>query len=159
MKTKPITVDLTVLNVNQVELPLLTLEFAERHATVIEAFDPNYLYLGVETNPGAETNPKTYGLVDEQGHRYCGVRHSDEWISAAEALGGFFLAIQVDLHNGQALGRLMLIRYPFGSIVRDTEVFRTNAQELTDSLRRGEVFHSSAKSIATHLKKTAPIAN
>jgi len=152
MKTKPITVDLTVLNVNQVELPLLTLEFAERHATVIEAFDPNYLYLGVETNP------ETYGLVDEQGHRYCGVRHQDEWISAAEALGGFLLAIQVDLHNGQALGRLMLIRYPFGSIVRDSEVFRTNAQELTDGLR-GEVFRSTAKSIATHLKKTAPIAN
>lgn len=151
-----ITVELRVLNVNKMDLPILSLEFPESFDVALRAFDPLRLYLEPEPEkPGLAS----YGMVDEQRHRYCGVQHNEKWITTAEKLGGFFLAMKVELRGGQALGRLLLVRYPFGGIVRDSEIFQTDSRDFTTGLQDGTVFRKVARDLAARLGATATAVN
>lgn len=124
-------------------VPVLRLGFDPEDHGELQYFNPGpRLYLGVDSTDA----PIRYNLVDTDGHRYCRVRHDDTWISAAEKLGGFFVALTSDLSNGSSIGRVLLVRYPFGAIVRDTEVFHVPTSELAAALRDGSIFAKPVKS-------------
>ena len=134
--TSDLSVDLTVHHVSGTAFSTMTLEFPEEQHGVIRAFDPERLYL--EDVPGDR-----YGLVDAMGHRYCGVVKHDEWMEAARDRGLFFLVMQSTLSDGVAVGRVMIVQYPFGHIIKDTEVFQISAWQFATAVLDGQLIRQA----------------
>lgn len=148
-------VSLEIATLNQgIALPVLSLDFEGPNSeSAIDTFDPDRLYLEVEPDP------KVYGLVDEAGHRYCGVIRADHWISAAGNLGGFLLVLRAKVPTGQFLARLILVHYPFGALVHDSGIFPAKDWNLTEAIGRESRFHRDAPEIARRLHDFTPTVN
>lgn len=139
----PLDVELQVKSVNGHDYPTLRLEFPDGGERYLKTFDPDRLYL--EDAPGDR-----YSLMDDEGHRYCGVEKHEPWTTAAEKSGLFFLVLQgaaSTTQDLQILGRILVIRYPFGQILRDTEIFRTGSREFAEALQDGRLIRKAVKGI------------
>lgn len=150
-----IEVELEIVTLDSgIALPVLSLYFEGPNSEdAIEMFDPERLYLRVEPDP------MVYGLVDEAGHRYCGVEHSDNWISTAGNLGGFLLTLRTRVPSGHFLARIVLVHYPFGALVLDSGIFPSKDQDLTEALGRGSRFQREVPKIAQRLHDSIPTVN
>jgi hypothetical protein len=135
-----LSVDLKVLKVGEDKFSTMTLEFPKGADRTIKSFEPDRLYL--EDAPGDR-----YGLVDGEGHRYCGIEKHEEWIEAAQDRGLYFLVMQSDHDDGNTTGRILVVQYPFGRVLRDTEVFQTDAQELTLGMLDGRLIQKAIRGI------------
>lgn len=145
------TVTMDVLKVDDRRYPSLTLEFSQGDERSLRWFDPDRIYL--EDQPG-----NRFGLVDPEGHRYCGVEKSTPWIEAAEASGIFFLVMQSPIPTEQVLGRILMVKYPFGQILRDTEVFRTGYHDFYLALMDGTLIRKALRGLVT-TELLAPTTN
>jgi hypothetical protein len=134
------TVAMDVLKVDDQRYPSLTLEFPDGDDRSLQTFDPERVYL--EDQPGGK-----FGLVDPDGHRYCGVEKSVTWIEAAESSGVFFLVMQTPAPRGEMIGRILVVKYPFGQILRDTEIFRTGARDFSLALLDGRLIRKALKGL------------
>jgi hypothetical protein len=135
------SVDLRVVKVGDDTFSTMLLEFPEGHDRVIHTFDPDRLYL--EDTPGADC----YGLIDSGGHRYCGIERHAEWTEAAEGRGIFFLVMQSELDTKRIAGRILIVRYPFGKILRDTEVFQIDTHDFNRAIYDGQLIRRAIQGI------------
>jgi hypothetical protein len=145
------TVAMDVLRVDAQEYSSLTLEFSPGDERSLRGFDPERVYL--EDQPGGK-----FGMVDPEGHRYCGVEKSVPWIEAAESRGLFFLVMQSPLDEGQVLGRILVVKYPFGQILRDTEIFRTGYRDFSLALMDGSLIRKALRGLADQ-EISSPVTN
>jgi hypothetical protein len=139
----PLDVELTVKSLKGNDYPMLKLEFPDDGERYLKTFDPKRLYL--EDSPG-----NRYSLTDPEGHRYCGVEKHEFWTVAAEKTGLFFLVMlgaNSATQDTQILGRILVIRYPFGQILRDTEIFRTGSQEFAEALQDGRLIRKAIRDL------------
>jgi len=135
-----LSIELGVAQFGESKISTIVVEFPDNCLRSIRTFEPDRLYL--EDMPG-----QRYGLVDSEGFRYCGVEKHEPWVDAAIESGAFLLVMQSGLPEGQVAGRIMVVRYPFGQIIRDSSTFQTDARDFNMAVRNGQLIQKAFQGI------------
>jgi hypothetical protein len=121
-----IDTELSVITVDGNKLAQIEFEFSDvKGADAIVDFDPDKILLA---DGDSDTH---FDLVDSEGFSYAKIMRSDTWVEAALEAGYFVLSMRTPLPiRGLVGGRLLLVSFPFGEVLRDSGTFSVKKSDL-----------------------------
>lgn len=128
-----IEIELAVLNLGGRKVPAINFNFLDHGGSdCILEFEPDRLLLS------PSDDPSYFDMVDGEGFKHIQVRRDSKWIDVADVNRFFILTMKTRLPNNLIGGRVLMVEFPFGKVLKNSEPFSMHP-EVMDRLGAEEL--------------------